>query len=506
MDRAAGVLAHISSLPSTQGIGTIGSEARAFATALAGAGQRYWQMLPVGPTGYRDSPYQSPSTFAGNPLLIDLTDLVDQDLLTREEVEPLEKLPKPNVDFGSLIAQKSQLLATAASRMKADRQLEAFLSTPWLENYAAYTALKDSHQLAPWTDWSEDLALRRQPALKNALALVRPRMELEVAIQYLFDRQWQALREHCHRLGVELIGDLPIFVAHDSADVWANPELFELDNSGNPTVVAGVPPDYFSKTGQRWGNPIYRWQTHKADGYSWWKERVQASLARFDLVRVDHFRGFIGYWEIPASEETAVKGRWAPGPGADLFENLAAEKSLPIIAEDLGVITPEVTALREQFGFPGMRVAQFGFDDESNTALHHPDNYPRDVVAYTGTHDNDTTVGWFWGDNQRHDRRRLTKGRRQLLAKVGTPNRINWESINWDLIGLVLDSQAKTAIIPVQDLLGLGSEARMNTPGKEEGNWTWRMERELPDSVLARLRDITVDTTRDQGSGIRDAI
>ncbi|CAN5651165.1 4-alpha-glucanotransferase [soil metagenome] len=490
---------HVSSLPSPHGIGTIGNEARQLATILAEAGQRYWQMLPVGPTGYRDSPYQSPSTFAGNPLLIDLPDLVERGLLAAREIKPLTELPKNQVAFGPLIKQKSKLLSKAASRQEVDRGLASFLKTPWLENYAAYTALKEANDLRSWTDWPGALALRQQPELSRAIAKVRRRMELEVGIQYLFHQQWESLRAHCRKLGVVLIGDVPIFVAHDSADVWSQPDLFELDDRGNPTVVAGVPPDYFSKTGQRWGNPLYRWDLLRADGYKWWNERMTASLSRFDLVRVDHFRGFCAYWEIPATEVTAVKGRWVPGPGVGLFQELAGQSQLPIIAEDLGVITPDVTALRQRFGFPGMRVGQFGFDDEPETALHNPDNFPPDVVAYTGTHDNDTTVGWFWGNNRRHDRRRLTRHRRRLLERVGTRG----EEINWDLIELVMASKAETAIVPVQDLLGLGSEARMNTPGKEEGNWVWRMDGPLPDHVLTRLRETTAASDRHQTSDIR---
>jgi len=492
MTRQSGVLAHISSLPSSEGIGTLSTEARSFATSLADAGQRFWQVLPVGPTGYRDSPYQSQSTFAGNPLLIDLTDLVDRELLTSAEVATASLAAPGRVAFGPLLKIKHRLLGVAASRFQSDSGFSDFLRTPWLEDYAAYAALKEAHRLRSWTEWPEAVARRRQPELRQTLAKVRSRIEQEVVIQYLFHLQWQALHSHCAQVGVQLIGDLPIFVAHDSADVWSDPELFELDLAGNPTVVAGVPPDYFSTTGQRWGNPLYRWDLHRESGYEWWAQRMQASFARFDVVRVDHFRGFCAYWEIPASEPTAVQGRWVDGPGVDLFRNLAKRGPMPIIAEDLGIITPDVTALRQRFGFPGMRVAQFGFDAEPETALHNPDNYPTDVAAYTGTHDNDTTVGWFWGDNHRHDRRRLNRDRRRLLQRVGTRG----GEINWDLLGLVWNSAADTAIVPVQDLLGLGSQARMNTPGREEGNWTWRMTDDVPDPTWSRLSDLTRASAR----------
>jgi 4-alpha-glucanotransferase len=322
--------------------------------------------------------------------------------------------------------------------------------------------------------------------LARARDKLAARLQLERTVQYFFHLQWERLHNHCRSLGVSLIGDLPIFVAHDSADVWAHPGLFHLDEHGQPEVVAGVPPDYFSSTGQRWGNPLYKWDVHEADGYRWWSQRMMAALSRFDMVRIDHFRGFAAYWEIPAHEETAVNGHWVAGPGEAFFGSLGIDE-LPIIAEDLGIITDEVTNLRRRFGFPGMRVAQFGFDEELNTAIHHPANYEEDTFAYTGTHDNDTTVGWFWGENDRHDRRRLNHHRRRLLTEVGTRG----DEINWDLIKLVYESAARTAIVPVQDVLGMGTDARMNTPGQAEGNWVWRMESLLDSSTSLRLQALT---------------
>jgi 4-alpha-glucanotransferase len=447
-------------------------------------------MLPVGPTGYQDSPYQSPSTHAGNPLLIDLEELAAQGWLRFQDLRPLGHLPADRVEFGALIAEKRRLLTKAARRFLKDgpsRKFEAFRQTPWLDEFATFSAIKQSYDDRPWVEWPPELALRDESALERTRHRLAGAIEVERAIQFFFEEQWSSLRTYAEGLGIELIGDLPIFVAHDSADVWSRPDLFHLDQMGNPTLVAGVPPDYFSITGQRWGNPLYRWDRHREEGYRWWADRLGSAFARFGLLRIDHFRGFSAFWEIPVGEPTAVKGRWVEGPGADLFEVLAAERQLPIIAEDLGIITPQVTALRRQFGFPGMRVAQFGFDSESDNSLHHPHNYPPDVVAYTGTHDNDTSVGWFWGDNERHDRRRLSRNRRRLLQTTQTRG----DEINWDMIELVFDSKATTAIIPVQDLLGLGSEARMNTPGKEEGNWTWRMTEPLGDSVLDRLAAAT---------------
>lgn len=488
-------MAHLTSLPSGQGIGTLGQPAFDFAASLASAGQLYWQMLPVGPTGYRDSPYQSPSTYAGNPLLIDLIGLVQEGLLEPSEVNAVEGLSVDRVDFGSLIEAKLPLLQAAAQRFlrrSAGSDYEKFRQTPWLDDYALFSALKQEHQMAPWVEWESGLVRRNSRSLAQARRRLGEQIEIERAIQFFFDRQWHQLDAHCQRIGVRLVGDLPIFVAHDSADVWARPDLFWVEPNGQPSVVAGVPPDYFSKTGQRWGNPLYRWDAHRAEKYRWWNDRLRASFTRFDVIRIDHFRGFCAYWEIPASEETAVNGRWIDGPGAELFDRIAGSTQLPIIAEDLGVITPDVTALRQRFGFPGMRVAQFGFDDEPDTALHHPDNYPHDVVAYTGTHDNDTTLGWFWGDNLRHDRRRLNAGRRRLLRRLGTTG----GEVNWELAQLVFASPAETAVVPVQDLLGLGAESRMNTPGRESGNWTWRMMQPLTAEVLERLSEMTRESNR----------
>ncbi len=495
MSRNSGVLAHLTSLPGPHGIGTLGKPAHSFATALAEGAQRFWQMLPVGPTGFRDSPYQSPSTFAGNPLLIDLELLVEDGLLNPKEVEPLLDLPASKVEFGRLIEIKTLLLQMAGHRFLrsgADADYETFRRVGWLDDFALFSALKQSHNFAPWVEWEPGLVSRQPEALAQATRKLSGAIEVERAIQFFFDRQWRRLVGHCTELGVGLIGDLPIFVAHDSADVWSRPDLFWLAADGKPSVVAGVPPDYFSKTGQRWGNPLYRWEVHKEEHYGWWKDRLRGSLSRFDVIRIDHFRGFCAYWEVPASEDTAVKGRWVDGPGIDLFAEVAGSDRLPIIAEDLGVITPDVTALREQFGFPGMRVAQFGFDDDPDTALHHPENYPTDVVSYTGTHDNDTTVGWFWGINSRHDRRRLNANRKRLLRTLGSTG----AEISWELAKLVFEAKADTAIVPVQDLLALGTEARMNTPGQETGNWTWRMAEPLPSATVARLARLTESSHR----------
>jgi 4-alpha-glucanotransferase len=496
MERSAGVLVHLTSLPARYGIGTLGKTAHRLATAIADAGQRWWQMLPVGPTGYRDSPYQSPSTFAGNPLLIDLEVLVEEGWLRPSELGPLAHLPQARVDFAGLIPAKTRLLSLAARRFLrtgGDGGYQEFVTSHWLDEYATFAALKQLHGKRAWVDWEQGVALRDPATLARFRRRLAGPIEIEKAIQYLFHRQWESMHAHCRNLGVGLIGDVPIFVAHDSADVWSHQELFHLDPDGRPQVVAGVPPDYFSATGQRWGNPLYRWDRHAADGYSWWTQRLGDTLHRFDMIRIDHFRGFVAYWEIPAAEDTAANGHWVDGPGDGFFATVEQHLGrLPIIAEDLGIITEEVTNLRRKFGYPGMRVAQFGFDEELDTALHHPANYQEDVVAYTGTHDNDTTMGWFWGDNPRHDRRRLNLRRRRLLTEVGTKG----EEINWDLAALVHHSRAILAVLPVQDLLGAGREGRMNTPGTEADNWTWRMPGQVPPAAWERLQSLTSHSGR----------
>lgn len=453
-------------------------------------GQRWWQVLPVGPTGYGDSPYQSPSTFAGNPLLISIDDCVAEGLVRPAALE--QEVGDPHrVDYGEAYRCKLPLLAEAADHFtrrtspELREELEAFReeSSAWLEDYALFTALKRAHDLSPWTDWPPDLARRKPAALRRARRDLAEEI-LRVAIeQFLFARQWEQLRAVCRRVGVGLLGDLPIFVAHDSADVWANPELFHLDEGGNPTVVAGVPPDYFSATGQLWGNPLYRWERHESTGFEWWRRRLQHSFTRFDLVRIDHFRGFAGYWEVPGDAATAEKGRWVPAPGGKLFDTLLAEEGeLPIVAEDLGVITEDVEELRDSYGFPGMKVLQFGFEEGSD---HDPRRWPPGVVGYTGTHDNDTLMGWWNDPAHAADRRRARK-----LIGAG-------KDVNWKLIELALAAQAERVVVPLQDLLGLGSEARMNTPGTSGGNWRWRFRwSQVDETIEQRMRSLTEQSGR----------
>ncbi len=484
--RASGVLLHPTSLPGPYGIGDLGPAAFAFVDFLAEAGCRLWQVLPLGPTGYGDSPYQCFSAFAGNPLLISPQALLAADLLTADDLRHPPSFPPDRVAYGEVIPWKQALLAKAWERFTArenhplqpafDRFIQE--NAHWLDDFALFMALKAAHNGAPWTDWPAPLR-QRQP---EALAQARRQLASSVAryrfAQFLFFHQWQALIRHAHGRGVHIIGDMPIFVAHDSADVWAHPHLFYLDENGQPTVVAGVPPDYFSPTGQRWGNPLYRWEAHKKEGYAWWLARFRALLQLVDIIRLDHFRGFAGYWEVPAQAPTAEHGRWVPGPGADFFAALQeALGNLPIIAEDLGEITPDVIALREQFHLPGMKILQFAFSGPENPFL--PHHFTPHCVAYTGTHDNDTALGWYWSAPE-HEK---DYARRYLS--------VSGEDFAWDLIRMAWRSTAVFALAPMQDLLSLGSEARMNLPGRAAGNWAWRMPADaLQPAIRDRLREL----------------
>ena len=473
--RASGILLHPTSLPGPSGIGELGDEARSFIDFLTSSKQSLWQVLPLGPTGYGDSPYASFSSFAGNHLLISLRQLSQDGLLDGPSARQAPAFPAAAVDYAAVIAYKMPLLwqsfevfrtSAPAEQQKAYTQFR-LQHQHWLDDYALFMALKDEFSGTPWTQWPPGIATRKGSALSTWRNRLAAQVDFHSYLQFQFYHQWSMLRRYATARNIRIVGDLPIFVAHDSADVWAHPELFYLDAAGLPTVVAGVPPDYFSATGQRWGNPLYRWNLLAQTGYAWWIERFRAALALVDLVRLDHFRGFQAYWEIPAEEATAIKGRWAPGPGADVFRALKkALGRVPIIAEDLGVITPDVVTLRKRFGFPGMRVLQFAFGSDAANE-HLPHNYEQNCLVYTGTHDNDTTVGWYnsRGPEEQH---RV----REYLATDG-------HTINLDLIRLAFSSVANLAIVPLQDVLGLGSEARMNTPGQVTGNWTWRYQGEM---------------------------
>jgi 4-alpha-glucanotransferase len=492
MHRTSGILLHPTSLPGPFGIGDLGSAAYTFVDFLAAAGQGLWQVLPLGPTGFGDSPYQCPSAFAGNPLLVSPERLLETGWIDAADLEH-PPFPQDRVDFGAVKTWKRALLDRAYQGFlaRADRRDREDLARfrrrqqDWLEDYALYTAIKLEQEHRPWTEWPEPLALREPKALAKWATAHLDRVQRQIFVQYLFFRQWSELRRYAHERGVHLVGDVPIFVAHDSSEVWTHREWFELDEHGHPTVIAGVPPDYFSATGQRWGNPLYRWSAVAESGYRFWVERLRHALEEVDLIRIDHFRGFAGYWEIPASEETAINGRWVPGPGMALFEALRAAlgEDLPLIAEDLGVITPDVEALRDGLGLPGMAILQFAFEDMAegfgNSAFL-PHNHRRQLAVYTGTHDNNTLLGWWETldpDLQHHARLYLNS---------------DGSAMQWDFIRAALASVADLAVFPMQDVLGLGPEACMNRPGVSQGNWAWRYTQDQLDPGAAeRLLSLT---------------
>jgi 4-alpha-glucanotransferase len=502
-ERLAGILLHPTSLPGPYGIGDLGPATTTFLDFLAATGQRLWQVLPLGPTGYGDSPYQCFSAFAGNPLLVSLDRLREEGLVGAADLAKRPAFPEREVDFGPVIEWKRPLLAKAfaAFEKKADparrAAFEAFRAAQgaWLPDFGLFMALKRANGGAAWTSWDRALIDREPGALEAARReLARDVSEVEFT-QWLFFEQWAAVREQAATRGIEVMGDIPIFVAHDSADVWAHPEIFHLAADGRPSFQAGVPPDYFSATGQLWGNPLYRWDALARTGYAWWLDRFRAVLALVDRVRLDHFRGFEAFWQVPGDAATAVDGQWVKGPGAAFFEALrGAFGTLPIVAEDLGVITPEVEALRDGFGFPGMAILQFAFGSDAHANDFLPHSFPRNKAVYTGTHDNDTVVGWWnagVGDSTR-TQAEVDREHERALAYVGGDG----SEIHWDFIRTLLVSVADTAIVPLQDVLGVGSEGRMNLPGRASGNWRWRYAAaDLTPPVRERLRAIT------EGSG-----
>ncbi len=487
--RSAGILLHPTSLPGSYGIGELGSEALRFCSYLHDSGIKIWQVLPLNPTGYGDSPYQSLSAFAGNPMLISLETLVAEGLLPQEELHSLPDFPEDRVDFSRVIPWKFSLLRKAAlnffTSAKAEQKTEftKFVkeNLAWLDDYALFMAAKDAHQGRVWTAWDPALAARDHSALARWSEKLFSEINAYKFWQFVFFRQWKAIQQKCERLGIRIMGDIPIYAAHDSADVWAHPEMFWLDEKGNPLKVSGVPPDYFSATGQLWGNPLYRWDVMKKDGYNWWVERLRASLKMFDMVRLDHFRGFEAYWEISAGESTAMNGKWVKGPGAELFRVLTEKLGpLPIVAENLGVITPEVEAIRNQFGYPGMAILQFAFSTDPQAPTFRPHNYERHLVAYTGGHDNDTMFGWWRSGVAQSTRTQADVKKEYADAQnyLGvTADQLDHE-VNWIFIREVMKSVANTVLFPMQDVLGLRSEARMNTPGTLGGNWRWRLSRD----------------------------
>jgi 4-alpha-glucanotransferase len=502
LPRASGILLHPTSLPGPFGIGDLGPEAHAHLDFLSETGQRWWQMLPLGPVGAGNSPYQSYSSYAGNPLLISPERLVDDGWLTPGDWKDYPALPDDHVDFAAVAEAKEALLRRAFVRFEPDHlDFESFRKDQahWLEDYALYMAFKDHYHGASWTTWEPSVVVRDPGALARYRADLADGVLYYEFVQFVFERQWKALREASRARGVQLIGDVPIFVALDSADVWARPDLFQLDTRGHPLNVAGVPPDYFSADGQLWGNPLYRWEAHEKEDFAWWIARLKASTERVDLVRLDHFRGFQAYWEVPADARTAASGRWALGPGTAFLEALRVGLGgLPLLAEDLGEITPEVEALRDRFELPGMRVLQFAFGGDPGSEFHLPHRYVNHCVAFTGTHDNDTAVGWFKADHTGSTQSLPRHLFERAFAKryLGTSG----EDFHWDLIRVAQASIADTVIIPLQDILGLDSRARMNTPGTPTGNWTWRYQPgQISPQVAACLADMTAVYSRWNG-------
>lgn len=467
--RKSGILMPVSSLPSPYGIGTLGAEARKFADFLAAGGQSCWQMLPVGPTGYGDSPYQSFSSFAGNPYFIDLDKLAEEGLLEPAEFQNLNWGSDPErVDYGLLYATRFSVLRKACSRLLAQERSDfaAFCreESGWLEDYALFMALKEKHGGVSWFQWPEDLRLRRPGALDRARTDLADETAFWKALQYAFFSQWRALKRYVNALGISIIGDLPIYVSGDSADVWANPEQFQLDEKGLPIEVAGCPPDGFSLDGQLWGNPLFHWDQMREDGYAWWLNRISFQFRLYDTLRIDHFRGFDSYYAIPYGASTACGGRWRPGPGIDFFK--AVNKALgkkDIIAEDLGFLTPSVCKLLKDAGYPGMKVLQFAFDSRDTGSNYLPHCYPAHCVAYTGTHDNDTVQGWM-----------ASAPRKDVSFAKAYLRLSKREGYHWGMLRSIWASPADLAVAQFQDLLGLGKEARMNTPSTLGNNWQWR--------------------------------
>ncbi len=502
-ERQSGILLHPTSLPGPYGIGDLGPQAYRFADFLAETGQSLWQVLPLGPTGYGNSPYMSFSVFGGNPLLISPDILTGEGLLEPSEIETAPEEHSGRIRYEEIIEPKFRMLDKAYRRFHRNAagnppsEFTAFMEQNrfWLEDYALFMALKEAHGGRTWSEWDGD-AMRRVPgALRRCGRELDGRIEFQRFLQYAFFRQWNALKEYCHEKGIHIIGDIPIYVAYDSADVWGNRELFHLDDEGKPLVVAGVPPDYFSATGQRWGNPIYRWDLMAERGFRWWIDRFRTNFTLADIVRLDHFRGYEAYWEIPAAEETAVNGRWVEGPGTELFDMVresleALGIGFDVIAEDLGVITPEVDRLRDDLGFPGMRILQMGFGNDPKAAEYRPHNFIRNCVVYTATHDHNTTVGWFTAEpgTQSTQSREEIESERSFAVRYTNSD---GSEIHRDFLRMALASVAKTAIFPLQDVMGLGTESRMNRPGSPGGNWEWRFrEGDLTPEISGQLAEL----------------
>jgi 4-alpha-glucanotransferase len=494
--RGSGILLHLTSLPSPHGIGDLGPGAYEFAGFLAQTKQSYWQVLPLNPTDpvYGNSPYSGISAFAGNTLLISPDLLLEEGLLSQEDLEPLPSFPKARCDFSQVIHCKSRLLERAYQRFdrrgKGRESFEAFCSESpsWLEDFSLFVVLKKRFEGKVWNQWPRELRDRNLKSLEAIKEECRDQLEKEKFYQYLFFKQWQSLRAYCQEKDVHLLGDLAIYVSFDSADVWANPGLFKLDRKKRPTFVSGVPPDYFSETGQLWNNPVYRWNVLKKRGYQWWMDRIAHNLNLFDVLRIDHFRGLVAYWEIPAGERTTINGKWVKVPVKDFLSTLKNTfPGLPIVAEDLGLITPDVREVMDRFALPGMKVLMFAFGEDHPMHPYLPHTYEKNCLVYTGTHDNNTVRGWFEDEASPEDKRRLFR----YLGRE-----VPGEEIHWALIRLAMMSVAKWVILPMQDVLGLGTEARMNRPSIAHGNWEWRL---LPGQVTPLVSERLLEITEASG-------
>ncbi|HNX91099.1 MAG TPA: 4-alpha-glucanotransferase [Candidatus Omnitrophota bacterium] len=473
--RGSGILLHITSLPSAYGIGDLGSEAYRFVDFLSMAKQAYWQILPLNPTNHfaGDSPYFSCSAFAGNPLMISPERLMNKGLLCEEDINPIPIFPEGITDFDAVVKYKGEILDKAYENFKRSSKPSDYddfcdANAYWLDDFALFMVLKDVFKGEVWSKWPDEFKLRDEDAINEAFEKYGDEIERQRFFQYVFEEQWAALRFYCKQLEVKIIGDLPIYVSYDSVDVWVYPELFKLDDNLNPTEVSGVPPDYFSKTGQLWNNPVYRWDVLKQNSFDWWVKRFGITFGRFDIVRIDHFRGLVQFWEIPAGEETAINGKWQPVPVLDFFDTIKGHfHEFPVIAEDLGYITSDVREVMDRYHFPGMKILLFAFGGNNGHHPYLPHNFDKNCVVYTGTHDNNTFVGWFDNEISENEKEKFLDYTDKKLAIKG---------LNWDIIRLAEMSVADTAIIPMQDIIGLGQEARMNQPSTPAGNWRWRLK------------------------------